>query len=63
MRSLQEKVHLAASITFDRFGQKAQREIDIRIKELNQHGEHDEAKFWHLVGKALRSTWCEGQAD
>jgi len=63
MRSLQEKVRLAASITFDRFGQKAQTEIDLRINELKQHSEHDEAKFWHLVGKAIKSTFREGQAD
>jgi hypothetical protein len=53
MRSHQEKVRLAASITFDRFGQKAQKEISIRINELKQHREHDEAQFWHLVGEEL----------
>ncbi len=63
MKSYEEKVRLAASITFDRFGQRAQKEIGLRINELKQCGEHDGAQFWRSVEEAVKAAPPVGQSN
>ena len=46
MRARRESVDMAARTMIRRYGQRAGQEVDLRIRELHQHGNPDEVLLW-----------------
>ena len=52
----EDKVRMSASITVDRFGKKALKEIKLRVREMAEIGKADEAAFWQRVGNHVENA-------
>ena len=48
------QIEAAARNLVRRFGEDASHQADIRIAELEQHGEADSLEFWHSVRDAVQ---------
>ncbi len=55
MKLHEDKVNLAARIVVDRFGNRATRELRLRINEWTEYGEHDTAQFWQHVADEVNA--------
>ena len=50
----QFKIHNAACLMIERYGQTALHQVDQRIKELAEYGEHDTVELWRDVRTVVK---------
>ena len=60
MEKTEPHIARAAQRMLERFGNAALREIDLRIRELQQRGEKSTVILWQNVRKAVQDQYGEG---